>query len=86
MNDDTALNIAVTCVMSSELDSETKQMIIGILREKMTSNDELQFIYRDIEEVYNSKHKRNAIGYEQGYLDGLETALNIIGEVLEETN
>lgn len=32
MSEETAINIAVTCVMSSFLDDQTKQQVIEILR------------------------------------------------------
>lgn len=83
MNEEVALNIAITCIVSSALDTETKQTIIGILTDKMTSDDALQVIYRGIEEIYNAKHKKYAIDYEQGFLDGLETALNAIDTYIE---
>lgn len=39
MNNEVAINIAVTCVMSSALDAETKQEVISVLR-KLENEDE----------------------------------------------
>src|SRR5690625_2417153 len=39
-----------------------------------------------IEQVYKESYVRNAYGYEDGYLDGLDTAINIIDEALEESS
>src|SRR5699024_5170 len=38
-----------------------------------------------IEQVYKESYVRNAYGYEDGFLDGLDTAINIIDEALEES-
>ena len=37
-----------------------------------------------IEQVYKENYVRNAFGYEDGFLDGLDTAINIIDKSLEE--
>lgn len=36
-----------------------------------------------IEQIYKDNYVRNAYGYEDGYLDGLDTAMNAIDEALE---
>src|SRR5690625_2402314 len=38
-----------------------------------------------IEQVYKENYVRNAFGYEDGYLDGLDTAIDIIDKALEES-
>ena len=38
-----------------------------------------------IEQVYKESYVRNAYGYEDGFSDGLDTAINIIDEALEES-
>lgn len=40
MNEDVAINIAVTCVMSSALDFETKQQVISVLRTMENESNE----------------------------------------------
>src|SRR5699024_2586967 len=37
-----------------------------------------------IEQVYKENYVRNSYGYEDGYLDGLDTAMSIIDKALEE--
>ena len=38
-----------------------------------------------IDQVYKESYVRNAYGYEDGFSDGLDTAINIIDEALEES-
>lgn len=36
-----------------------------------------------LDQVYKDSYVRNSYGYEDGYLDGLDTAMSIIDEALE---
>lgn len=38
-----------------------------------------------IEQIYKDSYVINTYGYEDGYLDGLDTAMNVIDEALEES-
>jgi len=51
--------------------------------EKRHENEKYREAREEIERVFKSNHDRNAYGYEDGYLDGLDTAMDIIDKELE---
>lgn len=53
-----------------------------ILKIKTTEDSTLKSVYRSVEDVFLKEHKKNTSSYEDGYLDGLETAMNIIYEAM----
>ena len=54
-----------------------------ILKIKTAEDSTLKSVYRSVEDVFLKEHKNNTSSYEDGYLDGLETAMNIIYEAMD---
>ena|SRR5690625_1336150 len=74
-------------VQELEEDNENLQILSNINRKEHMRIHEQNKRYREareiIEQVYKENYVRNAYGYEDGYLDGLDTAIDIIDKALE---
>ena len=67
--------------LETVIEQDKRQSVLEGLYEQNKRYREAREI---IEQVYKESYVRNAYGYEDGYLDGLDTAINIIDEALEE--